>query len=90
MRFGDEGFVLFCFGFFLFQRKVGFGGGGFFLMRGLTDVYHLTPVSGDGVAGRELFIPMRLSELVFRLTSDFPSIICTSSLLLWIILQFLV
>lgn len=61
-----------------------------FLMRGLTDVYHLTPVSGDGVAGRELFIPMRLSELVFRLTSDFPSIICTSSLLLWIILQFLV
>lgn len=61
-----------------------------FLMRGLTDVYHLTPVSGDGVAGRELFIPIRLSELVFRLTSDFPSIICTSSLLLWIILQFLV
>lgn len=59
-------------------------------MRGLTDVYHLIPVSGDGVAGRELFIPIRLSELVFRLTSDFPSIICTSSLLLWIILQFLV
>lgn len=64
--------------------------GVFFLMRGLADVYQLTPVSGNEAVGRELFILIRLSEPVFRLTSDFPSIIYTSSLLLWIILHFLV
>lgn len=59
-------------------------------MRGLTDIYQLTPVSGNEAVGRELFILIRLSELVIRLTSDFPSIICTNSLLLWIILHFMV
>lgn len=62
----------------------------FFLMRGLADVYQLTPVLGNRAVGRELFILIRLSESVFRLTFDFPRIICTSSLLLWIILPFLV
>lgn len=48
-------------------------------MRVVTEVYHLTPVSGNGAVGRELFILIRLSELVFRLTSGLPSIIHTSS-----------
>lgn len=87
-------FLCVCFGFlFGFGVFWGFFVGYFVLfcfMRGLTDVYQLTPVSGNGAVGRELFILIRLSELVFRLTSDFPSIICTSSLLLWIIFHFLV
>lgn len=76
LRFRDEGGLL--------------AGLFFFLMRRLADVYQLTPVSGNGAVGRELFILIRLSESVFRLTSDFPHIICTSSLLHWIILPFLV
>lgn len=48
-------------------------------MRVATHVYHLTPVSDNGAVGRELFILIRLSELVFGLTSGFPSIIHTSS-----------
>lgn len=75
-----------CWGFWLVVVVVW----GFLLMRGLADVYQLTPASGNGAAGRELFMLIRLSELLFRLTSDFPTIIYTSSLLLWIIRHFLV